>query len=141
MDTSDDRVRVLVVEDYPDAAESLRVLLALWGYDVRVAGNGEAALGTASWFQPAAALIDLGLPGTDGFEVARRFQQLPEADIPVLVAATGHVGPDTRRRAWQAGFDYFVPKPFDVAYLREILAGAVRCPDEYPDLCESSPQS
>ena len=138
MDTS--RARVLVVEDCPDNAETLRVLLGLWGYDVRVATSGEAALAAASWFQPAAVLIDLGLPGADGFEVARRFQQRPTADVPVLVAATGHVGPDTRRRAWETGFDYFVPKPFDLEYLHEILAGALASPNECPDLCGCSPE-
>jgi two-component system CheB/CheR fusion protein len=132
----DARVRVLVVEDCPDTAESLRVLLGMWGFDVRVARTGAAGLSIAAMFRPAVALIDLGLPGANGFEVARSFQLLPADELPILVAATGHVGKETRRRAWEAGFDHFVTKPFDPDYLRGLLSNA-GCVSS--DLCECSP--
>ena len=136
MDMCDARLRVLVVEDCPDTGESLRVLLGMWGFDVRVARTGAAGLSIAAIFRPAIALIDLGLPSTNGFEVARCFQRMPSDDVPTLVAATGHVGKETRRRAWEAGFDHFITKPFDPDYLRGQLssAGCVAS-----DLCECSP--
>jgi CheY-like chemotaxis protein len=123
MKMCDAPMRVLVVEDCPDTGDSLRVLLQMWGYDVRVARTAAAGLTLAEQFRPAVALIDLGLPGTDGFQVARHLQLLPPEEMPILVAATGHVAKDSRQRAWEAGFDHFVPKPFDVEHLRQILAG------------------
>jgi two-component system, sensor histidine kinase len=119
----DQRIRVLVVEDCPNTADSLRTLLELWGYKVRVARDGLAGLVQARWFCPDLALIDLTLPGLDGLELGYILSRLPEPFRPALVAATGRSGPDVHREAWETGFDYFLPKPFDVDRLRDILVG------------------
>jgi CheY-like chemotaxis protein len=125
MHTSGGANCVLVAEDCPDNAETLRVLLRLWGHDAVVVRDGNAAIAEAVRLRPKVALIDLGLPGTDGFEVARRLKNPPAEDVPVLVAVTGHVSRDDRRRAFDAGFDDFLPKPLDLDRLRSILASAI----------------
>lgn len=129
MDRSDPTARrVLLVEDCPDTAVTLAFLLELWGYDVRVALTGPAALAVCDGFCPAVVLLDLGLPGMDGLEVARQLRERDWPETPILVAATGYDGADVRRRARLAGFDFFLPKPFDLAHLRALLAAPAAVP-------------
>jgi CheY-like chemotaxis protein len=117
--------RVLVVDDNHDAADSLAMLLRFWGYDTRVAYDGMQALAVAPAYRPDALCIDLGLPGLDGCEVARRLRpSLPRP--PVLVAVTGYGDADHRRRAVAAGFDHFLLKPVDLDVLRRLLEAALR---------------
>src|SRR5581483_3272635 len=84
------RRRVLIVEDNADARESLQLLLQLAGHDVETAADGPAALGKVQAFRPEIALIDLGLPGIDGFEVGRRMRHMPELRATRFIAITGY---------------------------------------------------
>ena len=121
------RLRVLVVEDCLDTAEALRAVLAKWGHDVCTAQDGAAGMDAAGAFRPDVALIDLGLPGPDGFQLARWLQGLPK--VPVLVAATGHDSPVVRLAAREIGFDHFLPKPFKLDQLQAVVErGAVTRP-------------
>ena len=118
--------RILVVDDNVDAADGLgRLLSRLWGQEVRVAYDGPAALEVARSFRPEVVLLDIGLPGMDGCEVARRLRGEPEFGR----GAAGRrdrvgpgVGPARCRRA--AGFDHHLVKPIRLEELRELLAGA-----------------
>jgi DNA-binding response OmpR family regulator len=126
MSTSAPRLRILVVEDCLDTAEALRAVLVKWGHDVRTAQDGTAGLRAATAFRPHIALIDLGLPGPDGFQLARWLQELPEA--PVLVAATEHDSPVVRLAARETGFDHFLGKPFNLEQLQAVVTEGARAP-------------
>jgi len=114
-------LNVLVVEDNEDGRESLRELLEIWGYQVSVAGNGPEGVEMAFSVRPEVALIDIGLPGLDGNEVARRIRSVLGADEISLIAMTGYGQPEDRRRALQAGFDCYLVKPVDPALLSQLL--------------------
>src|SRR4051794_27663363 len=103
--SSPGQVRVLVVDDYPDAAELLADALVATGYDVLTATDGLRAIELAQEHAPAAAFIDIGMPNMDGYEVARRFRALPSGPEMFLVALTGHSSEADKRCALQAGFD------------------------------------
>jgi two-component system, sensor histidine kinase len=126
MNSSPPRLRVLVVEDCLDTAAALRAVLVKWGHDVRTAQDGEAGLRAATVFRPHVALIDLGLPGPDGFQLARWLQELPE--VPVLVAATGHDSPVVRLAARETGFDIFLAKPFNLDQLQAAVTEGAGSP-------------
>ena len=112
---------VLVIEDNEDAAATLRALLQLAGHRVRVARDGEEGLEALQAHPLDVALIDLGLPRIDGYEVARRAAPRPTA-AAALVALTGYGLPEDRRRTLEAGFDAHLVKPVDLAALRTLLA-------------------
>jgi PAS domain S-box-containing protein len=116
------RRRILVVDDNVDAAESLAVLLRLEGHEVRVACDGPAALAAALADPPEMVVLDLGMPGMDGFEVARRLRSQPGPDGVLLVALTGWAQEEDRRRCYEAGFDGHLPKPVEWDALRQFLA-------------------
>jgi signal transduction histidine kinase/ActR/RegA family two-component response regulator len=109
--TSRRSVRVLVVEDNPDIADSLRMLLEVLGHRVRTVGDGVAALEAARANVPDVMLVDIGLPGIDGYEVARRVRRDPDLEQTVLIALTGYGREEDRARALAAGFDYHLVKP------------------------------
>src|SRR5262249_25356027 len=112
------RFRVLVVEDEKDTADSLSLLLRLWGYDSLIAADGAAALAAVPAFGPDLVLLDLALPRLSGLETVRRLRQRPEgAGVPVLVLS-GHGRDEDRRRAHEAGGDLFLLKPVDPCQLR-----------------------
>jgi len=115
------RQRILVVEDNPDARETMRLLLELSGHQVQLAENGEVGLDLALRTHPDVALIDLGLPGIDGYELARRVRGTSEGTGIRLVALTGYSLSEARRRAEEAGFEAFLVKPVDRLALDEIL--------------------
>jgi two-component system CheB/CheR fusion protein len=115
------RRRVLVVDDNADAAESLALLLRLEGQDVRVAGDGPAALQAAAAQRPDVVFLDLGMPGMDGYEVCARFRREPDLAGVTLVALTGWGQDEDRRRSHAAGFDRHLVKPVGVEALREVL--------------------
>ncbi len=115
-------LRVLVVEDNVDSAKTMTMLLELFGHVVRTEHDGLAALEAAVDFKPQVALLDIGLPGMNGFEVARRLRQLPFLGDVVLVAMTGYGEQAARQRSKEAGFDYHLVKPADITKLQEILA-------------------
>ncbi len=116
--------RVLVVEDSPDARQSLRMLLEMAGHQVETCEDGPAGLATIGAFRPHVALIDLGLPGMDGYAVARELRSRPETKAIRLVAVTGYGQAEDRRRALAAGFDQHVTKPVDASMLDELLGRA-----------------
>jgi signal transduction histidine kinase/DNA-binding response OmpR family regulator len=115
-------VRVLVVDDNRDAAESLQLLLQLGGHQTQVAHNGPAALAACESFAPQAVLLDIGLPAMDGYEVARRLRQLPGGERLLLVATTGYGHTEDRRRSRAASFDAHLVKPIDLGELSSLLA-------------------
>ncbi|MBI3909450.1 MAG: response regulator [Armatimonadetes bacterium] len=114
--------RVLVVEDNAHTAETLAEILGLWGHTVRVAYDGPAAIEAARRLQPQVVLLDIGLPGMDGFEVARRLREQVGLDDATLVALTGYGREEDRRRCLEAGFGYHLVKPVDLADLQQLLA-------------------
>jgi signal transduction histidine kinase len=113
---------VLVVEDSAELAESMALLLGLWGYEVRVAHSGPAALTAVSAQPPDVVLLDIGLPEMNGYEVAEALRQRPETKNALLVALTGYGQEGDRRRALEAGFNCHVTKPVDPQALREMLS-------------------
>jgi signal transduction histidine kinase len=117
-------LRVLVVEDNIDAAESLATLLRLWNHDVNVVHDGRMALEAAREQQPEVVLLDIGLPGLDGYQVARRLRDEIGLDHALLVAMTGYGQPEDRRRSQEAGIQYHFVKPVEPLVLRNLLAGA-----------------
>jgi two-component system CheB/CheR fusion protein len=116
------RHRVLVVDDNVDAAHSLGMLLKISGQDVVVAHEGDDALRKALEHHPELILLDIGMPGMDGYEVCRRLRALPQVQMAVLVALTGWGQEEDRQRSWQAGFDHHFVKPIDWATLGKLLA-------------------
>jgi PAS domain S-box-containing protein len=115
-------LQVLVVEDNPDAAESMMMLLEVFGHGVRVAPDGESALEMASGEAPDLMLVDVGLPGIDGYEVARRVREAPALRETTLIALTGFGRDEDRDRARAAGFDHHLLKPVDPDALRRMMA-------------------
>jgi len=115
--------RVLVVEDGADARRAMRTLLRLWGHEVELADDGRQGLEKAIAFRPDVALVDIGLPGLDGYEVARRIRAALGREI-MLVALTGYGQPEDRARAKEAGFDIHLVKPVDPQRLRQLLSDA-----------------
>ncbi|HET7307343.1 MAG TPA: ATP-binding protein [Gammaproteobacteria bacterium] len=116
-----DKAKVLVVDDYADAAAALAEVLEMDGYETRIAHDGAAALRIATEFVPAVALIDIGLPVMDGYEVARRLRETPGLEKTRLVAVTGYGQESDRRAAREAGFDEHVVKPLDPAAIGELV--------------------
>jgi CheY-like chemotaxis protein len=119
------RVRVLVVEDNRDVAESLRDLVEAFGHEVQVARSGDAALSQARTSPPDVVLCDIGLPGMNGYDLARAFRSDPALRHARLVAVTGYAQAEDRREAAEAGFDRHVGKPPDPHELERLLAAAV----------------
>jgi signal transduction histidine kinase len=113
--------RILVVEDNPDAASSLREFLELSGHEVELALSGTAGVEAARLFHPEVVLCDLGLPGMDGFEVAAELRRDPTTASAQLIAVTGYGREEDRRRSKAAGFDLHLTKPVDPARLRQVL--------------------
>jgi CheY-like chemotaxis protein len=110
------------VEDDADSREMLRLLLELDGHDVRVAGNGTAALDEIDREAVDAAVIDIGLPGMDGYELARQIRARRPHHCPRLVALTGYGQPSDQTAVKEAGFDQHLLKPCDPAELSRMLA-------------------
>ena len=113
--------RVLVVDDNRDSANSLALLLKVTGHEVQTAHTGPAALEGARGFQPEVVLLDIGLPGMNGYEVARELRKEPGLQGVVLVAMTGYGQEENRRRSCEAGFQAHLVKPLDPAVLKELL--------------------
>jgi two-component system CheB/CheR fusion protein len=114
--------RILVVDDNVDTAESMALLLRLRGHEVDVAYDGLAALETAGSFHPEVVLLDIGLPGLDGYQVARRLRQGRRTAGALLVALTGYGQEEDQHRAREAGFNHHLTKPVDLPVLYELLA-------------------
>jgi signal transduction histidine kinase/ActR/RegA family two-component response regulator len=117
------RRRIVIVDDNVDAAESLATLLRLQGHEVRVAHDGPSGLQMIQPGRQELVFLDIGMPGMDGNEVARRLRQQPALNGLVLVALTGWGTPEDRRRTAVAGFDHHLVKPVEPAALDQLLAG------------------
>jgi PAS domain S-box-containing protein len=114
-------LRVLVVEDNVDAAESLAILLRMFGHQPYVVHTGMAGLDAASTYQPNVILLDIGLPGMDGYEVARRLRQQPASkDVPVI-AMSGYSMTDDTTSIRGSSFDQYLVKPVEPEKLQEVL--------------------
>jgi CheY-like chemotaxis protein len=112
---------ILIVEDNADARDALRMLLELDGHTVEAAAEGTEALDLIHAKDPDIALVDIGLPGIDGYEVARR-ARARNGKRPLLIALTGYGQPEDRRRATEAGFDALLVKPVDPSALTDLMA-------------------
>lgn len=116
------RSRVLVVDDLAESAETMQMLLEMEGFDVRIATDGLAALKLAEEFCPDAVLLDIGLPGMNGFEVAVRLRAQPASRDALMIALTGYGEAGSRAASEQAGFDFHMVKPANVQLLLSMLA-------------------
>jgi len=114
------RRRILVVDDSRDAAESLATLLKLGGHDVLVAHDGLRALELSASERPSVVLLDIGLPGMDGYEVCRRVRQM--GDDVLIIAMTGYGQERDRQRSSEAGFDDHTVKPVEIEELSRLIA-------------------
>jgi CheY-like chemotaxis protein len=112
---------VLVVEDHDDTREAMRCLLEVQGHRVEAVGDGAQAVEVALGSRPDVVVIDIGLPGLDGYEVARRLRATAEGKTMRLVALTGYDQPRDRERTHEAGFDAHLVKPVDPDALCRLL--------------------
>jgi len=123
-DTTSDHprgLRILVVDDDPDQALSTAVLLRLVGHVTDYSLGGEDAVRKARWLLPEVVLLDLGMPGLSGYDLAARLRLWPDARFPILVAVTGLGQESDRRRSREAGIDLHLLKPVEPAHLFAVL--------------------
>jgi signal transduction histidine kinase/CheY-like chemotaxis protein len=116
------RRRILVVDDNRDSADSLAMLLTLQGNEVRTAYDGLEAVAAAAVFEPDVILSDIGMPGLDGYEAAQRIREQSHDKRVVLIAMTGWGQEEDKRRSMEAGFDFHLVKPVDLAILERLLS-------------------
>ncbi|HET6326170.1 MAG TPA: PAS domain S-box protein [Planctomycetaceae bacterium] len=114
--------KILVVDDNVDAAVTITALLKAWGHEVQTAYNGPSALETVGRFRPDIILLDIGLPGMSGYDVAKNVRAEPSAKGIIIAALTGYGQDADRQRSWEAGFDYHLTKPPDPTLLESLLA-------------------
>jgi CheY-like chemotaxis protein len=119
--TTSRSLKIFIAEDNQDSAESLKIILELLGHEVRVAHDGLSALAVAAAEPPDLMLVDIGLPGIDGYELARRARSDARLARVPMVALTGYGTDEDRRRATAAGFDHHLVKPIDL----DVLSGLV----------------
>jgi PAS domain S-box-containing protein len=119
--------RIMIVDDNVDAALSVEKLLKLWGHDVKTAYNGAEALAMARTFRPQIVLLDIGMPGMSGYEVAKQLRADPEFSGVVITALTGYGQAEDRRRSREAGFDHHLTKPPDP----DALAALIDAPENF----------
>jgi two-component system, sensor histidine kinase len=117
--------RVLLVEDNRDIVELIQMQLEMWGHEVSTAADGPSGLQEALRLRPDVALVDVGLPGMDGYDVARQIRSAEGGDRIRLVAMTGYGRPEDRDRALAAGFDAHLVKPVDPRQLQDAIDSEV----------------
>ena len=115
------RERVLIVEDNKEAADSLAALLRLGGYDVRVCYDGASAITEAEEWTPAAAIVDIGLPGLSGYAVAEQIRALPFGRGVLLIALTAYAHVEDMEEASYAGFNWHICKPAGASVIAAVL--------------------
>ena len=121
-DSIPESLRILLVEDCPDVCASLAMLLRMWGHDVVTVGDGATCLSAAEEYLPHIVLLDVGLPGMDGYEVARRLSAQPPVRPPRLITMSGHGLDEDFDRSRRSGCDRHLVKPVDLRDLRRMLA-------------------
>jgi PAS domain S-box-containing protein len=117
------KLKVLVVDDNEDTTSTVATILRHAGHDVQSAHSGQAALVAALAFHPAVVILDLGLPGMDGYEVARRIRENPDFEKVRIIAVSGYAQESDRKRSKEAGVDVHLAKPVEPDRIQEILAG------------------
>jgi len=120
------RPHLLVVDDLTDAADSMTLLLTLWGYDAESRYCGESALVAAAARRPQAILLDVGMPKMSGFEFIARFRELPGGVATTIIVVSGHTDATTRTRARQMGIAHYLIKPADPSEVRSLLETLTR---------------
>jgi CheY-like chemotaxis protein len=123
--TSNDRLvgrRLVLVDDSDDARATLADVLEVMGHHVLTAANGPEALRLAYEEQPEAYVVDIGLPGMNGYEVARQLRQTPGGERLLLIALSGYGSPEDKKQAEEAGFDTHLTKPANIEELKRLLA-------------------
>jgi CheY-like chemotaxis protein len=113
--------RILVVDDNHDAADSLAKLIRSFGHEAKAVYDGHAALKEATAFQPDMALVDIGMPGIDGYQTVAELRQRRGNVHLIVVAVTAWTREEDKRRAYDSGFDLHVAKPVSVEKLKELL--------------------
>jgi two-component system CheB/CheR fusion protein len=121
--------RILVVDDNVDGAHSMSLLLRAAGHEVQAAFGSQDCFEAVASFRPQVIILDLGLPGVDGFEIARRLRGNPDTNDVVLIALSGYGGDEARQKTREIGFDYHLVKPADLDMLHQILASSARRAD------------
>lgn len=122
----ENRPHILVVDDSADQADSLAELLEMWGYEVATRYDGPAALVAAGCRRPAVVLVDIGMPGMDGFEFVALFRDLPGCGTTTVVAVSGYE--TLASRAAEAGIDHYLVKPVEPRFLRAFVLRVVNTP-------------
>lgn len=130
-----ERWRILLIEDHPAVREMTRLLLTSAGHEVQAAEDGPKGIEALQSWRPDVALIDIGLPGVDGYQVAQRIRALPHGESYRLVAVTGYGRPEDRERALRAGFNGHLVKPVDLKELDRLLHQLI--PPRHPDNTET----
>jgi CheY-like chemotaxis protein len=121
-------LRILLVDDNVDAAQTLAMLLRAFGHECHVAHEGEQALQLAGEIRPQVFILDIGLPGMDGHQLARRLRQAPQSAGARIVALSGYAQPTEQEAALSAGFDQYLVKPVDAQKLLAAIEGRVQQP-------------
>jgi CheY-like chemotaxis protein len=119
------RLRILLVEDLQDCADSMALLLKLWGCKPTVVYEGKQAIEVAATLHPDVVFLDIGLPDVDGYEVARQIRRMPELARTRLVAVTGYGREEDIRRCQEAGIDVHFLKPVDAEEIKKVLTSLV----------------
>lgn len=115
-------LRVLVVDDNHASAQTMGWMIELLGHDVRLAHDGQSAIETAKDFLPQVVLLDIGLPGKNGYEVCEQMKTLPELQKTLFIAQTGWGQDEHRKRSQEAGFQHHLVKPVSIQTLEPLLA-------------------
>ena len=115
------QAKILIIEDHADTADSMRVLLRLLGHEVHVARSGPEGVEEAIAWEPEVVLSDIGLPGLDGYEVARILRQVAGTRRSRLIAISGYSGDEVKDRCREVGFDLHLTKPIDPTVLETLL--------------------
>ncbi len=121
VDTQEGAKKFLVIDDNRDAADSLAEILRMLGYSARVAYGGVEGVEIAQTYVPDAALVDIGMPGMNGFQVIDKLRALPHGPKMLIAAVTGYGNEDDRTRTQKAGFDSHLVKPVDFSALEELV--------------------
>ena len=130
-----------MVDDNVSSAQSLALILKLDGHEVQIAHDGTVALDAVRRFRPEAVLMDIGLPGMDGFEVALRLREQPDLrqSIKLLAAITGYAEEEARQRSREVGFDHHLVKPVDPEIVLALVASLEWTEDDHSDGQELTP--
>ena len=120
-EVSEERLRVLIVDDNPDAADSLALLIGCWGFEPKTVYDAPTALDAATEFAPHCFVLDIAMPGMDGYELARQVRQRPDLRSAKLIAVTAFSSDTHKSRLHEAGFDHHLTKPADPGELERLL--------------------